>query len=157
MKRWGADFWVCCGVAPLWGLGASLTGDAAGWNPLIASASPLVLLAAFGWIRRGRELLDVFAPAVGVAYAAFIGLALARAVDSNLIAATYNGGAMHRMVPITSWPLILVAGIAYAFAFAIFAALPASMLAGRPKVDPAADARFWAFVRDHTQPDERMP
>jgi hypothetical protein len=40
---------------------------------------------------------------------------------------------------------------------AIFAALPASMLAGRPNVDPAADARFWTFVRDHTQPDERLP
>ena len=160
MKRWGRDVWIWPFGGLLAGYGASLLFDAIGGSALLAPACTFALAAAFGWSRRGRDVIDVFAPAVLVGYASFVGLAVARATDANAIAAAYNGyGPSHLFgtVQITNWPLILVAGVAYAFALAIFAALPASTLVRAPLVDRDEDARFWTFVKEHTQPDERTP
>lgn len=159
MKRWGAGFWVCLAAAPAWGFGLSLLGDRLDWSPLVASISPLALVAFTGWLARGRDPIEVFPPAVAVAFGAFVGLALARAVDSNLLAATYGAGALYRHwpIPVTSWPLVLVGGVVYAFVFAILGALPASRLVPRPQIDADLDRRFWNFVKEHTQPDVRFP
>jgi hypothetical protein len=159
VKRWDAGFWVCLAVAPAWGFSLSLLGDRLDWSPLVASISPLALVAFAGWLHRGRDPIDVFPPAVAIAFAAFVGLALARAVDGNLVAATYGAGPLYRYwpVPVTSWPIVLLGGVVYAFVFAILGALPASRLAPRPKIDLDMDRRFWTFVKEHTQPDERSP
>lgn len=159
MRRWSLGFWVCLVAAPVWGFEVSALGDRLDWSPLVASLSPIALVAFVGWLARGRELIAVFAAAVAVAYGAFIGLALARAIDANVIALGYGAGPLRHNwpVPITSWPLVLFAGIAYAFVFAILAALPASRLVARPQIDAEMDQRFWTFVKEHTQPDERSP
>jgi hypothetical protein len=156
--RWGRDLWAWVAGSLAAGYAGSLLGDAFGWSALVAPGLTFVVAAAFGWTRRGREVLEVFAPAVLVGYASFVGLAIARATDANAIATEmYGGGPIHLYgtVQITSWPLILVGGVAYAFAVAILAALPASSLVRPPRVDREADARFWTFVREHTQPGER--
>ena len=159
MANWRIGFWTCLALAPVWGYGGSLLGDRLDWSPLVASISPLVLVAFVGWLARGRDPIDVLPPAAAVALGAYVGLALARAVDENVVAATHGAGALYRHwpVPVTSWPIVLLGGVVYALVFAILGALPASRFTARPPIDVETDRRFWTFVREHTQPDERSP
>lgn len=143
MIRWEPIVAVFLVVALLWGLGASLLVDALGWTPLAASGSTVVVVAAFGWTRRGRDILDVLVPAFAVSYAAYLGLALVRASHADLFATHW------RIVPVGSHvPEILLGGIAIALMLTICVAIPVSMIPLRTHNEGERDERFWAFVRE---------
>ncbi len=126
----------------LWGYGSVVLADAAGWEPLLAPASVVLLLAAFGWLRRGREITDVIAQALGVAYAAYLGLALARLCEPGIA----DGWIIAPFV--TPLPAVLLAGVPFALIFAVFVALPVALIRPRGAFGRAANPRFWAIVAE---------
>ena len=131
------------GVALAWGFGVAIAGDAAGWDPLVAPLSSVVVIAAFGWLRRGRDVVDVFAQGIGISYAAFLGLALARVTQPNMIAADWW------LEPLNArWPVVLLAGIAYALILTVFVAMPIALIPVRPHLDIERNARFLSLITD---------
>ncbi|HYW54293.1 MAG TPA: hypothetical protein VE826_09995 [Dongiaceae bacterium] len=130
-----------CAIAAAWGFASASFADAAGWDPVVAPASTVVVIAVFGWLRRGREILDVAAPAFAVAYAAYVGLAVARLSQFDQAQARVDV-LDHR------WPPVLLAGIAFALIFTVCIALPASMLRRSRHVRNDRDDRFWSIVRE---------
>jgi len=125
-----------------WGVGFATLGEAAGWDPLAAPLSLLVPVAAFGSARRGEDLPRVLAGAAAVAYAAYAGLALVRALRPEYAAP---------FVRIAGDGIVLavafVAGIPFALLLAVAVALPFA-IAPRPRdADTRASARFWSVVR----------
>jgi hypothetical protein len=133
--------------ALLWGFGVASFADAAQWNPVVAASSMVVPVALFGWLRRGREILDVAAPAFAVAYAAYVGLAIVRI-------AQLDGAPAHMRIDVLDhrWPPILMAGIAFALILTVCAGVPASLIPRRRRagqIDTDGNARFWAFVEEH--------
>ncbi|HEY4440596.1 MAG TPA: hypothetical protein VGN14_09075 [Candidatus Elarobacter sp.] len=156
MGRRHVGVWICLVVAPVLGYGASVLGDAEGWSPLVAAAAPLVLVALCGRLLRGREPSAILGAGAAVGFAAFVGLALARATESNLLVTGYDGGRLwfYWPLPIRSWPLLLLCAMIYGIALAVLVALPISRIVATPAIDREHDARFWEFVRDHTPPDE---
>jgi hypothetical protein len=152
VSRWEPVVAVSLVVALLWGIGASLLVDALGWSPLVASVSTVVVVAAFGWTRRGRDILDVVLPAFAVSYAAYIGLALVRASHSDLFATHW------RIVPVRSHvPEILLGGVAIALILTICVAIPISMIPGRTRIEGRSHERFWTFVREQNAMRARTP
>jgi hypothetical protein len=142
--------------ALLWGFGIASFGDAAQWSPVVAAASAVVPVALFGWLRRGREILDIAAPAFAVAYAAYVGLAIARIAQFDGVPAHFRIDVLdHR------WPPVLVAGIAFALILTVCAAVPASLIPRRRHAaDTEGNARFWAFVEEqnaaHGAPEQPL-
>lgn len=133
---------VAAAVAFGWGLGAAALGEAQGWDPLVASLSLLVPVASFGRLRRGREPVEIVAGGVAVAYAAYAGLALVRALRPEY-AAPFVRIAPDSVVTAVA----LIAGVPLALLLAICVALPLAR-APRPHLDDAARSeRFWALVR----------
>ncbi len=144
MKRLEPIVVVFAAGALLWGFGIASFADMAEWNPVAAAASAVVPVALFGWLRRGREILDVAAPAFAVAYAAYVGLAIARL-------AQFDGVPAHVRIDVLDhrWPPILVAGVAFALILTVCIAVPASMIPRRRRTANAeGNARFWAFVEE---------
>ena len=143
-----------CGVALLWGFASASVAESIGWDPVVAPASTVLVVAVFGWLRRGREILDVAAPAFAVAYAAYVGLAVVRL-------AQFDGAqTLHRIDPLDHrWPPVLLAGIAFALIFTVCVAVPASMMLRRRYVENERDDRFWQIVREQNAamrgPNER--
>jgi hypothetical protein len=130
-------------LALVWGFGAAALADAADWNPVAGAASTIVPVAVFGWLRRGREIIDVAAPSFVVSYAAFVGLAIVRFAQFDNVPAHFRMDLLdHR------WPPVLMAGVAYALILTVFVAVPASMLWRRRHVDNERDTRFWAIVAE---------
>jgi hypothetical protein len=123
---------------------------AAGLNPLIGAAGTVVVVGAFGWTRRDRDILDVALPSFCVAYAAYVGLALARVPHTAIqprhfwqaIPFTYLGALSAK------WPLVLVGGIPFALILMVAVAVPISMIPVRRPVDPHANDRLWDFVAE---------
>ena len=122
-------------------------------NPIAAPIVGLFMVAAFGWTRRGRDILEVYIPAFVVAYFAYLGFAIYRASQTYAPSPTpglhgwaamqYHGGA---------WPLVLVVGIFFALIATTVIALPISMIrVSEPRRDPAADARMAEFLRSSTR------
>ena len=143
MRRLEPIVVVGCAVAAAWGFASASLADAAGWDPVVAPASTVVLIAAFGWLRRGREILDVAAPAFAVSYAAYVGLAVARLAQLDHAQARVRIDVLdHR------WPPVLLAGIAFALILTVCVALPASALRRSRHVRNERDERFWSIVRD---------
>ncbi len=151
MRRRAPIVLAFAGLALLWGLESAALVDAAGWNPLLAPASAVLLLAAFGWARRGREFVDVFGPATGVAYAAYVGLAVVRLTPADV-------GRWQWLMPplVVDWPVVLAAGIPFALLLATFAAVPAALVPLRRRPGRAADERFWAFVAEQNARDRMV-
>jgi len=131
------------GIALLWGFATATFADAMGWDPVVAPASTVVVVAVFGWLRRGREILDVAAPAFGVAYAAYVGLAVARL-------AQFDEAQAHVRIDLLDhrWPPVLLAGVAFALIFTVCVAVPASALRRSRHVENERDVRFWSIVRE---------
>jgi hypothetical protein len=144
VKRVAPTVIVFAGIALLWGFGAAAFADAVDWNPVVPAASIIVPVAVFGWLRRGREILDVAAPAFAVAYAAYVGLAIARIAQFDNVPARFGMDLLdHR------WPPVLFVGGAFALILTVFVAVPASMLRRERHVETERNARFWAIVADH--------
>jgi drug/metabolite transporter superfamily protein YnfA len=132
-----------CGIALLWGCAGASFAEAAGWDPVVAPASTAVLVAVFGWLRRGREILDVAAPAFAVSYAAYVGLAIVRLAQFDQVQAPFRIDPLdHR------WPPVLLAGVAFALILTVCIAVPASTLLRRRHVENERDDRFWKIVRE---------
>ena len=143
MRRLEPIVLLGCAVAAAWGFASASLADAAGWDPVVAPASTVVVIAVFGLLRRGREILDVAAPAFAVAYAAYVGLAIARLSQFDQAQAHVRIDVLdHR------WPPVLLAGIAFALIFTVCIALPASMLRRSRSVPTERDERFWSIVRE---------
>lgn len=155
MARWEPSVWAFVAIALLWGCGAAVLGDRANWSPLAAPASTIVLLGAFGWMRRDRDAIEVIGPAVVVAYLAYVGLALWRLSQPNMLLAEQSTPWPIGYLPDRSltdyWPVALIGGIPVALILTIFVAVPASMLPLRRSLDAAnaeVDARFGAFFKE---------
>jgi len=137
---------VFVGVALLWGFGSAKLGDAADWNPLVAPVSMVLVLAAFGWMRRGYEILDVVAPAFAVSYAAYAGLVIERLSQANVVATN------SRIAPLVDlWPVVLFTGVPFALILTVFVAVPASMIPQRGRTAGDDHARFWSFVQQQNE------
>ena len=133
-----------CGIALLWGFASASFAEAIGWDPVVAPASTAVVVAVFGWLRRGREILDVAAPSFAVSYAAYVGLAVVRLAQFDQAQARFRIDPLdHR------WPPVLLAGVAFALIFTVCIAVPASMMLRRRHVENERDDRFWTIVREH--------
>ena len=143
MKRVEPIVIVFAVIALPWGYGASALADAAGWNPVAGAACALVPVAVFGWLRRGREIIDVAAPSFAVAYAAYVGLAIARIAQLDHVSVRFGIDLLDN-----HWPPVLVAGIAFALIATVFIAVPASALQRRRHVENERDTRFWAIVSE---------
>ena len=132
-----------CAIALFWGFASAYLADAMDWDPVVAPASTAVLVALFGWLRRGREILDVAAPAFAVSYAAYVGLAIVRLAQFDRAQAHVRFDPLdHR------WPPVLLAGIAFALIFTVCIAVPASALLRRRGAETERDVRFWSIVRE---------
>jgi hypothetical protein len=131
-------------VAFVWGTAATLLVDAARWPAVLAPASTITVVAAFGWTRRGRELLDVLGPAFVVSYAAFAGLAAVRmSAHQHVEIAKFMMDPFYKL-----WPVAVVGGIIVAATLTIFVAWPASMIRPRRYAGSAANDRYWATIRE---------
>jgi hypothetical protein len=130
-------------IALIWGYGTAVLGDAAGLNALVAPASVAVLAAAFGWMRRGRDVVEVIVPALAVSYAAYVGIALARVPQSDVMLVHFA------ITPLRGqWPAALIGGLPFALIFAIFVAAPVSWIPRRAGGDAVED-RLGAFIKDY--------
>jgi hypothetical protein len=88
-------------------------------------------------------VVDVFVQGIGVSYAAFLGLALERVTQPNLIAADWW------LEPLNArWPVVLLAGIAYALMVTVFVAMPAALIPVRRRLDVERNARFLSLIAD---------
>jgi hypothetical protein len=143
MRRFEPVVVAFAGIALAWGFASASLADAFDWDPVVAPASTAVLVALFGWLRRGREILEVAAPAFAVSYAAYVGLAVARLAQLD------QAQAHVRIDPLDHrWPPVLLAGIAFALIFTVCVAVPASMLLRRRHVENERDEHFWKIVRE---------
>ncbi len=137
---------ACAGIAVVWGFGTAFVADAVGYSPLVAPATAVVLLAIFGWMRRGHDVVDVFASSFAVAYAAYIGLAVARVSQPNMLASEYWIAPLNER-----WPAVLMAGLPYALILTVIIAVPLSLIPRRRQIDAKAHERFWSFVREQNE------
>ncbi|MEA2787037.1 MAG: hypothetical protein QOF71_3141 [Candidatus Eremiobacteraeota bacterium] len=134
---------VFCGIALLWGFGSAAFAESMGWDPVVAPASTAVVVAAFGWLRRGREILDVAAPSFAVSYFGYVGLAMVRLAQFDAVPASIRVDPLdHR------WPPVLLAGVAFALILTVCIAVPASALLRSRHVEDERDVRFWKAVRE---------
>jgi hypothetical protein len=128
-------------VAVLWGYGAAYAGDIWDWNPLVAPLSTALILAAFGWLRRGHDIPGAFGQAMLVSYAAFFGLALYRVTLPNAVAADWW------IEPLNArWPAVLLVGIIYALILTIFVAVPIALVPVRAHTEIERNAKFLAML-----------
>ena len=139
------------GLALIGGYGASVLCTAAGINAVVVPIALVVLMAAFGWTRRDRDVLDVFVPSFLVAYAGFLGVALARVPHTSLPRRNdvwYVGPLMSSGPLSDLWPLVLVGGVVIALVLTIAVAVPVSMIPVRRAAVPGANDRFLAFIAE---------
>ena len=135
---------VFVAIALIWGYGTAVLAEAAGLNPLVAPASIAVVTAAFGWMRRGRDVVEVIGAALAVSYAAYVGLALARVPHSDAMLVHWT------ITPLRGqWLAALIGGLPFALIFTIFVAVPASWIPRRGHAGPAVEDRLGAFIRDY--------
>jgi hypothetical protein len=141
-------------VAIGWSFGAAIVGDALGWNALVVPLGSALVVALFGWSRRGRDVVDVFAAAMMVSYAAFLGLALARIVNPIVLAeepAMWYGSELH-----LRWPVVLLAGLAYALILTTFVAIPFALIPVRPRVEVERNVRFLSLITHLAHRDDSV-
>ncbi|MBV9440225.1 MAG: hypothetical protein JOZ24_09565 [Candidatus Eremiobacteraeota bacterium] len=138
-------------VALPWGYGAHVLGEALGLPGPLAPLSTLLLLAAYVLPRRDRELSALLPPAFAIAYAAFVGLALARVPHLTFdIAFGYGSGGFSLLEPLSEpWPLILLSGAVFALIAIVLVGVPLATLPRRSSADPRAHDAFWALVAQH--------
>jgi hypothetical protein len=139
------------------GYAASMGCAAAGIHPVFATVSAILIVAAFAWTRRPDDILEVAMPSLLVSYAAYLGIALARAPHITIGApgqAWFIGPLMNLGSLGDQWPLVLVAGLPWAFMLTAVVAVPVSMLPQRRQPQP--EEPLWSFIRNRNAlpPDE---
>jgi hypothetical protein len=132
-------------VALTTGFAGAEYGDRADWSPFVAPVLPMLVVLAYGLLRRGRDVVDVVGPASAIAYAGYVGFAVSRAFHPNMLAAQ-----SHLLTnPLAAQlPMILFAGIPYALVAATFVAVPASKLSRWHKTASERDERFYAYIHE---------
>lgn len=130
-------------LAAVWSYCAATLGDAAGWEPLIAAFCAVIPVAVFAWARRRCDALEFVLPAIAVAYAAYLGIAIARVPSLWLMTAWTRGSLSDK------WPAVLMAGVPFALILTVAVAMPIYVLPKRKAIDPHADEALWTFVREY--------
>jgi hypothetical protein len=140
-------------AALIGGYAASALGTAAGFNAVAVPLALVVVMAAFGWTRRGRDVLDVFGPSFLVAYAGFLGVALARVPHTSLPRSNMlYAGVLGTAGPLSNlWPLVLVGGAIIALVLTIAVAVPVALIPVRRTRKPGANAEFFAFLDERAK------
>ena len=131
---------------------ATLLSGMARANPVLVFVGCAVLVGAFGWTRRDRDVLEVAFPSFFVAYAAYLGIVIARVPTTVMMKASPSAWQLGPLVPVGAlaerWPLVLLAGLPVALVLTVTIAVPISMIPKRRKLDPHAHDRFWAVVAE---------
>lgn len=146
---------VLVGVAI--GFGAAELVEATDWHPLLAPAISLAAVVAVAFALRKHELMNFLFEAAVFAYATYIGIGLVRASTTHnyLAAKLGNWDLMHygpKGLLDGLNPVVIAAGIPYAFFAALLFALPAWAFA-QYLCDRQLhrDERFWEFVREQNR------
>ena len=146
---------VPAGVAV--GYGAAEFVEATNWHPLVAPAISLAAVVAVAFMLRKSELMNFLFEAAAFAYCTYVGLGLVRAsITNNYFAAKAGYWDMMHYGPRALLdglnPIVIAAGIPYAFFAALLFALPAwafaQYLCDR---ELRRDDRFWEFVNDQNR------
>ena len=107
-------------------------------------------MPCFKTISTCGRVVEVFGSAIAVSYAAYVGLAIERLSQPNMLATQWW------LAPLVDrWPAVLYAGIPFTLILTIFIAIPASLIPVRRRVDSAAHERFWAFVKEQNEARHR--
>jgi len=132
--------------------------DTAHWAPLFAVAPVALIAAAFGWLRRREDILQVVLPSIVIAYAGYVGIAAARVPHMIITPMGYLSFFTSAVVdPFDQrWPIVLMAGVPVALILAIAIALPVSKIPSRHKVSHADDA-LWAFISERNAQNAAGP
>lgn len=139
------------------GYGAAQLVEATDWHPLVAPAVSMAAVAALAFALRKNELMNFLFEAGVFAYATYIGMGLVRAsITHNYLAAKFGNWDMMHYGPKALLdglnPIVIAAGIPYAFFAVLIFGLPAWAYAQymwTRKIN--RDDRFWEFVRDQNQ------
>ncbi len=158
MKRAGVAAFVVAALVVGYGAAAAVDGLLR-IEAIFAGLAVALVVALFGWCSRGRDIVEVVATSLVVAYAGYLGLALARA--SNLPHVSMEGWFPVAPTSIASlglqWPVILLAGIPFALVLVILLAVPFSLIPVRRAVNSHANDALWRFVEEHVARAEAPP
>lgn len=136
------------------GYGAAQLVEATDWHPLLAPSISLAAVVAIAFALRKSELMNFLFEAAVFAYSTYIGMGLVRAsVTHNYLAAKLGNWDMMHYGPKGLLdglnPVVMAAGVPYAFFAALLFALPAwafaQYLCDR---ELRRDDRFWEFVKE---------
>jgi hypothetical protein len=139
------------------GFGAAELVEATDWHPLVAPAISLAAVVGLAFALRKNELMNFLFEAGVFAYSTYIGMGLVRAsITHNYLAAKLGDWDLMHYGPKGLLdglnPVVMVAGIPYAFFAALLFALPAwafaQYLCDRQL---RRDDRFWEFVKDQNR------
>jgi len=139
------------------GFGAAQLVEATDWNPLVAPALSMAAVVVTAFALRKSELMNFLFEDAVFAYFTYFGLGLVRAsITHNYLAAKFGNWDFNHYGPKGLLdglnPVVIVAGIPYAFFAALIFGLPAWALA-QHLCDRKLreDDRFWEFVREQNR------
>jgi hypothetical protein len=139
------------------GYGAAELVEATDWHPLVAPAISFATVIALAFALRKNELMNFLFEAGAFAYSTYIGLGLVRAsITNNYLAAKLGNWDLMHYGPKALLdglnPIVIAAGIPYAFFAVLLFALPAWALA-QYLCDRTLqrDERFWEFVKEQNR------
>ena len=141
--------WIAAGAVT--GFAVMWLVDAAGAEPLLGTLGLVAVIAAFGWMRRGRDTVEVVGGGFAIAYAGFLAAAAARVPHIMLpvpLATGYGPVAMSGALG-NYWLVIVFAAIAAALVLACGLAWPLSALPHRHAPADGTHEAFWSFVNDY--------
>jgi hypothetical protein len=139
------------------GFGAAELVEATDWHPLVAPAISIAAVAATAFALRKRELMNFLFEAAVFAYSTYIGIGLVRAsITHNYLAAKLGDWDMMHYGPKALLdglnPVVIAAGIPYAFFAVLIFGLPAwafaQYLYNRTL---QRNDRFWEFVKEQNR------
>jgi len=135
------------------GYGAAEFVEATDWHPLLAPAISMAAVVAIGFAMRKNELLNFLFEAGAFAFSTYIGMGLVRAsVTHNYLAAKLGDWDMMHYGPRALLdglnPVVIAAGVPYAFFAVLIFGLPAWAIAQYlSDRQVRRDDRFWEFVK----------
>jgi hypothetical protein len=152
MRRFGPRIGAFVALALVVGYGAAVIWPVAGWYALIAPTGVGLVAGAFGWTRRDRDILDVVGPSFLVAYAGYLGIAIARVPHTTIARPGFEDWFAAPLLELGAlgarWPLVLAAGVPFALILTIAVALPIALI---PVRKAQAQDRLGAFLRERNE------